>query len=430
MSAEVAPWVLASGSPRRRALLAGAGARFEVRPVDVDETPTAGEDPLAYALRMAETKAVVGVERVGDGRSALGSDTVVVLDGRILGKPKDEDEAVRMLTALSGRAHAVISAWAFAGPAGVSTIEHRVADVRFRTLTSQDIEAYVATGEPMDKAGSYGIQGHGGALVEGFDGDFSTIIGLPIGPVLTQLVAAGVEPPPASEVGRRAAVIRGRIAAACDGMERDPAEIALVGASKAQPLGPIRDALAAGILDLGESYVQEWQHKRAALGDEARWHFIGRLQRNKAKLLVGEVALIHGVDSPRTIETLGRLAREREVTARLLVQVNVSGEASKGGVVPDELGALLERARGVEGVSVEGLMTLPRPGGLAETRASFRRLRTLRDAHATDASPLPSLSMGMSGDYDAAIVEGATHVRVGTALFGPRAPVAAPKDVC
>jgi len=354
----------------------------------------------------------------------------VVLDGQILGKPKDEDGAVQMLEALSGRGHAVISAWALAGPSGVSAIDHRVAEVWFRPLATPDIEAYVATGEPMDKAGSYGIQGHGGALVERFEGDFSTIIGLPIGPVLSGLVAAGIEPPPMSAVARRAAVIRGRIAAACDGMDRSPAEVTLVGASKGQSLGPIRDALAAGVTDLGESYVQEWQKKRSALKAEPRWHFIGRLQRNKAKLLVGEVALIHGVDSPRTIRTLGRLARERDVTVSLLLQVNLSGEHSKGGVTPDELSDIVNLARGVEGVSVEGLMSLPRPGGLAETRASFRRLRALRDVEARPESPLPSLSMGMSGDYDAAIVEGATHVRVGTALFGPRAPVAAPEDVC
>jgi len=430
MTSKNAAWVLASGSPRRRALLGGAGAQFDVHAVDIDETPTAGEDPLAYTQRMAQTKALVGAERVGGGRLALGSDTVVVLDDRILGKPKSPSDAVRMLESLSGRKHQVISTWAMANGNGLLGADHRVAEVCFRALDRETIEAYVGTGEPMDKAGSYGIQGHGGALVERFEGDFSTIIGLPLGPVLAQLTTLGAEPAPASLVAERAAIIKGRIAAACDGMDRRPTSVTLVGASKAQPLGPIVDALAAGIHDLGESYVQEWQEKRRALAETLRWHFIGRLQRNKAKLLVGEVSLIHGIDSVRTIETLGRLARAKETEVKVLIQVNVSGEASKGGVSPSALNDVLTLARGVAGVEVDGLMTLPRPGGLAETRSAFRRLRLLRDEYATPESPLPSLSMGMSGDYDAAIVEGATHVRVGSALFGPRPPVAAPKDVC
>ena len=426
MSVGPSPWVLASGSPRRRALLSGAGARFDVKAVDIDETPQAGEDPLAYCQRMAETKARVGAERLGDGRVTLGSDTVVVLDGQILGKPRDESHARDMLTSLSGRRHAVVSAWALASGPRLLRLDHRVSDVSFRTLTTEEVRTYVETGEPMDKAGAYGIQGYGGALVEGFSGDFSTIIGLPLSPVLDDLVAAQAEPAPVSAVARRAAIIRGRIAAACDGIARSASEVVLVGASKSQPLAAVKEAAAAGVVDLGESYVQEWQGKRAALNDDVRWHFIGRLQRNKAKLLVGEVALIHGVDSPRTVETLGRLARAKESTVRILLQVNVSGEGSKGGVEPAALGELLSVARGVEGVIVDGLMTLPRRGGLAETRSSFRRLRALRDAHAQADSPLSTLSMGMSGDYDAAIVEGATHVRVGTALFGPRASVAAP----
>ena len=424
------PLVLASASPRRRALLAGAGVRFTVAPVDLDETPLAAEDPLAFVRRMAGLKAVTAAHRAASDAVVLGTDTVVTLDGRILGKPRDEAEAAEMLRTLSGRRHAVITAWALATGTQVVAADHRAAEVTFRDLDERDVTHYVATGEPMDKAGAYGIQGHGGALVEAFRGDFSTVVGLPIGPVMAHLVNADAHPRPTSEVARRAAIIRGRIAAACDGVERDPGEVVLVGASKAQSVQSVHDALAAGVVDLGESYVQEWQRKRDAITVGPRWHFIGRLQRNKAKHLVGQTVLIHGVDAPRTVETIGRLARDRGTSASILIQVNLSAEETKGGVSPEALGAVIEVARGTQGVDLQGLMALPRPGGLAETRRAFRRLRRLRDAHETLDWPLPHLSMGMSGDYDAAVVEGATHVRVGAALFGPRPAVAAPQDVC
>ncbi len=413
-------FVLGSGSPRRRAMLAGAGLRPPVRTADVDETPHTGEGPLDFTTRMAREKARAVARRLG--RPALGCDTTVIVDGRILGKPTDDDDAAAMLGRLAGRSHEVISAWAIADADGVRRAGHGVTTVRFRPLTAGQIAAYVGTGEPRDKAGAYGIQGQGMRLIEGYEGDYLTVVGMPLGAVLEGLTAEGLIPAPASALARRAAVLRGRIAAACDAAGRDPDTVTLVGASKAQPLPLLRDALAAGVPDLGESYVQEWQEKAAALADAEpgpRWHFIGRVQRNKARHIV-DAGLVHGVYAARTAEALAKRARSAGRVLPILAQVDLAGEASKGGVAPGDLGALLDAIAGIEGVWVEGLMTLPPQEGLAGARARFAELRALRDGLATAARPLPILSMGMSGDFDAAVAEGATHVRVGTALFGPR----------
>ncbi len=413
-------FVLGSGSPRRRAMLAGAGVTAPVQTADIDETPATGEGPLDFTARMAREKAAaVAAKR---GLPALGCDTTVIVDGEILGKPVDDDDAVAMLRRLSGRSHEVISAWAIADRGGIRRVGHSVTVVRFRPATQAQIEAYVATGEPRDKAGAYGIQDQGMRLVEGYEGDYLTVVGMPLGQVLAGLVAEGLLPAPPSALAGRLMVLRGRIAAGCDAAGRDPGAVTLVGASKAQPLALLKDALAAGVRDLGESYVQDWLEKAAALAglDPAPvWHFIGRVQRNKAKH-IAEADLVHGVYAARTAEALGRRARAAGRVLPILIQVDLAGEASKGGVAPDGLPALLDDIAGVDGVRVDGLMTLPPQEGLAGARARFAELRALRDGLATAERPLPLLSMGMSGDFDAAVAEGATHVRVGTALFGPR----------
>jgi septum formation protein len=170
--------VLASASPRRAELLARAGIDFDTRPAHVDETPWPGEEPEAHVRRLAEAKArAVAVDH--RGALVLGSDTIVVLDGRILGKPLDADEARAMLRALSGRAHDVLT-----GVALVIGDEARVDVCRtrvwFRTLTAAEIDGYVATGEPMDKAGAYGIQGGAARFVERIEGSRSNVVGLPV----------------------------------------------------------------------------------------------------------------------------------------------------------------------------------------------------------------------------------------------------------
>lgn len=182
--------VLASRSPRRAHLLEMLGLRFEIRPAELDEAPHAGERPAEHAERLAREKALaVSAERAG--ALVVGSDTIVVLDGDILGKPRDGEHAVTMLRRLAGREHTVMSGIAVVDPRGrIESAVERVI-VRFRSFDGATARAYVATGEPLDKAGSYGIQGYGATLVERIDGDYFAVMGLPIVRLLELLERVG-----------------------------------------------------------------------------------------------------------------------------------------------------------------------------------------------------------------------------------------------
>lgn len=182
--------ILASASPRRRWLLREAGFEFEIRVPDVDETPRADEEPGAMAERLARDKA--GAVPC-TGRVVLGADTIVVLGDRSLGKPRDADDAVRMLSELAGNEHRVLTGWALRrGDSVRSGVEE--SRVRLRELDRAEIAAYVATGEPLDKAGAYAVQGGAGRFVESIAGSRSNVIGLPIEVVVPALAELGVLP--------------------------------------------------------------------------------------------------------------------------------------------------------------------------------------------------------------------------------------------
>ncbi|WP_016854439.1 Maf family protein [Halomonas smyrnensis] len=180
---------LASASPRRRELLAGVGVTAEVRPVDLDETPRPGEAPEAYVRRLAEEKARAGA--VGSALPTLGSDTAVVCDDAILGKPRDREHAAAMLRSLSGRSHRVLTAVAVTGPAGLlsTCVTTRV---WLREITDAEIAAYWATGEPVDKAGGYAIQGRAALFVSRLEGSHSAVVGLPLFETAELLARQGV----------------------------------------------------------------------------------------------------------------------------------------------------------------------------------------------------------------------------------------------
>ncbi|MCU0648542.1 MAG: Maf family protein [Gemmatimonadaceae bacterium] len=183
--------VLASQSPRRRELLSLIGVPHEVQPADIDETPWPDEAPVPHAQRLAEEKARVVAERHPDA-IVIGSDTIVVIDGAILGKPQDAAEARAMVSRLAGRTHLVHTAVAVARAAHVVS-EVETVEVTFRPLDAAQIAAYVATGEPMDKAGAYGIQGYGATIVERVHGDYFAVMGLALGRLVALLRQQGVE---------------------------------------------------------------------------------------------------------------------------------------------------------------------------------------------------------------------------------------------
>jgi septum formation protein len=182
--------ILASESPRRRQLLEMLGIPHEVVPAAVNERPEPGELPESMAVRLAREKAQSVAQRRPEV-PVLAADTVVVVDDQILGKPADAAEAEQMLSLLSGREHRVVTAVALAPPGGEVLERYDVTRVRFRTLAPEIIAAYVATGEPLDKAGGYGVQGYGAVLIERVDGDFFSVMGLPLRLVVDLLEAAG-----------------------------------------------------------------------------------------------------------------------------------------------------------------------------------------------------------------------------------------------
>lgn len=414
-------------------MLAAAGVIADVAAADLPEVPAPLESPEAFAVRVAAEKASAVGRALGESPCAtiLAADTVVTLDGRILGKPGTADEAFEMLTALAGRTHEVLTAFAVRGPAGALDVGMDRTRVTFRPLDPDEIRAYVASGEPMDKAGAYGIQGLAGAFVSAVEGRYDTVVGLPVEPVLTALERAGALPSQPAVV-RRIAVVRARIAAAAQAVGRPPRDVTLIAVGKTQPADAIAAMVAAGVEDIGENYVQEWREKAARFpgGGEAgpRWHFIGHLQSNKAKYLAPSVAAVHTLDTASAAAALDREARRAGRTLDVCVQVNVGGEAQKSGIEVSDLGDFLAALAHLPALRVRGLMTVPPDGALCETRRHFATLRQLRDAHSTPVCPLEWLSMGMSGDFDQAIAEGATHVRVGTALFGPRPAAVAHDD--
>lgn len=214
-----------------------------------------------------------------------------------------------------------------------------------------------------------------------------------------------------------------RIAAAAAGCGRDPAGIALVAVSKFHPAEAVSLAAAAGQAVFGESYIQEALAKMDALAKTPlEWHFIGRLQKNKAKFAAGRFALIHTVDSIELAHVLHKRALAVGVVQDVLMQVNIAGETQKAGIAEDKAQALAKDMLGMGGLRLRGLMVMPPFFDDPErSRPYFARLRALRGELADRLhAPLPYLSMGMSGDLEQAVEEGATHVRVGTDIFGER----------
>jgi len=214
-----------------------------------------------------------------------------------------------------------------------------------------------------------------------------------------------------------------RIQAATERAGRPAGSVVLIAVSKKQSAAAIRAAHAAGQRAFGESYLQEALDKQVRLADlgDIEWHFIGRIQSNKTRQIAAHFDWVHGLADLGHARRLSEQRPASRPPLNVCLQVNLSGEASKGGVAPDAVGALLEQCRELPGLRVRGLMTLPAPSeDETEQRRPFRALRELRDRLATPDCPLDVLSIGMSDDLEAAILEGATQVRIGTAVFGAR----------
>ena len=229
----------------------------------------------------------------------------------------------------------------------------------------------------------------------------------------------------ANSVESRYSSVRQRVDAACQRVQRDKDEVTLIAVTKTFPFEVLRSAYETGIRDFGENKAQEFSEKYDAFQSvpsaDLNWHFIGHLQRNKVRSVVGKATLIHGLDSVRLARAIQNHADSNDLLVRCLVQVNVSGEESKFGLAPDQVTSLLREVRPFDRVSIMGLMTLAAPvDDTDKLRHQFRTLADCRDIGKDITPSVSYLSMGMSGDFEIAIEEGATHVRVGSAIFGAR----------
>lgn len=222
-----------------------------------------------------------------------------------------------------------------------------------------------------------------------------------------------------SPIAANLQAIRRRISEALQG---DSRAVRLVAVSKSQPREAIRDAFDAGASDFGESYVQDALPKIAALGDlDATWHFIGHVQRNKAREIAGRFDWVHGVDRLRIAEALSKARPEGMAPLDVCIQVNISEEETKGGVKPEEALALARSVAALPRLKLRGLMGMASfTDDVAKQRAQFALLARTRAAIIAAGIPLDTLSMGMSQDFEAALAEGSTMVRIGTAIFGER----------
>ncbi len=222
-----------------------------------------------------------------------------------------------------------------------------------------------------------------------------------------------------STIANKIAKVAARIREAAQAAGRDPATVGLLAVSKTQPAVAIREAFAAGVVDFGENYLQEALDKQAQLGDLAlTWHFIGPIQSNKTKPIAEHFAWVHSVDRLKIAQRLSDQRPAHLPPLNVCLQVNVSGEASKAGCEPQELAALAAAVAALPRLRLRGLMCIPAPSDdPQQQRAAFARLRQLKDSLEL---PLDTLSLGLSLVLDAEFADGATWVRIGTALFGAR----------
>ncbi len=231
--------------------------------------------------------------------------------------------------------------------------------------------------------------------------------------------------PPTQSAAQRLAGVRARIAAACAEADRDPAEITLIAVGKGIAAGRVAEILALGVTELGENKAQEAATKAADIASlqpepAARWHFIGQLQRNKARIVTGFASMVHSVDRPALVVALDRAAAPRRQPLEVLLQLDLdpNPNPTRGGADPQDLAALADAVLGVEHLTLRGLMTVAPPG--VDARRAFDRLVGYSQVLQAIQPSATVISAGMSGDLEAAISAGATHVRVGTALFGAR----------
>jgi len=429
--------VLASQSPRRRQILTISGYEFDILPSQISEIPDENLNLTSRIRQLASDKAhaCLKLRKTTEEQAFLflAADTVVVLGDQILGKPKDENEARSFLRRLSDHSHSVITAISLVdGVSGKETQAHSITEVKFRALTDEEITDYIKTGEPFDKAGGYGIQGAAAKFIQSIDGPYDNVVGLPMEEVRKGIAELGLE------VEKRQSPISQNLRRL---REKIPAtNVQLIAVSKTKPATDVIEAWKAGQRHFGENYAQEAIEKIGDVQDLIRsvdasaqpvtWHFIGTLQSKKVKSIVGHFDFIHSVDRLSLAEEISKRAVAKNLEQKILVQLNFGEEATKSGASIAEYSDLVMKASVLPGIQLCGLMALPPlKESPAESRAQFAEIKKLFEATrqklrevlgSSAGDKFCELSMGTTGDFEQAIAEGATMIRVGTAIFGER----------
>jgi MAF protein len=421
--------ILASASPRRKELLSKVFS-IEIVPADIQETPYEKEKASFFVQRMSREKAqqcAMKLKKENDHQIIIAADTIVVVDDRILGKPLNAEHALEMLNSLNAKSHQVLTAYAIADQNGqILSAGLHEAQVQFKNNTTQVLSDYVQSKEPLDKAGAYGIQGLGANLIESLKGSYFAVMGLDIVSICQDLIKLNLVDLPKTSLAIQYFTIIDQIKNAWF-RSKLRQDVQLIAVSKYQSIQAMHMVYQFGQMDFAENYQQEWLDKRDQIQSDLSlstfkptWHFIGQIQSNKAKK-IGEFAdFVHGVYKEEQIKKIAQGAESQNRKVRILIQLNLSQEATKGGVTKDELAQIMDIVKSYPSLQLIGLMTFPPEGTAEESRKYFKQLREIRDQFRTEQLPLSELSMGISHDFEVAIEEGATMVRVGSALFGAR----------
>ena len=402
--------VLASQSPRRAEILKKAGYYFVSFPVFISEIPNENLSLDEQIIDIAKRKALACLDQCPDknpGNIILASDTMVCLGNSAIGKPENEQDAFNTLKKLSGKMHEVKTAIILLDQSTGHIISHiETSQVYFKNLNDQDIWDYIKTGEPMDKAGSYAIQGLGGKFVEKFVGDFNNVVGLPL-TALEKMFSDKLWTFEKSALSK----IKAELATGQN----------LLAVSKLQPLEKIRELASQGQKAFGENYIQEALEKIEALKElNLEWHLIGPIQKNKVKYLKNNFAYLHAIDSLELAELVSRKASEIDYVQKIFIQVNLANELSKAGFDESTVKEAWNKLTQLTHVKIVGLMTMPPLQNEAqENEIYFRKLKNLA-SELIPHNQQCELSMGTSHDYQVALKEGATWIRIGTVLFGER----------
>jgi MAF protein len=409
--------ILASQSPRRAEILKKAGYYFVSFPVFISEIPNENLSLDEQIIDIAKRKAIACLDLCPDkntGNIILASDTMVCLGNLAIGKPENEQDAFDTLKKLSGKMHEVKTAIILLDQSTREITSHiETSQVFFKDLTDQDIWDYIKTGEPMDKAGSYGIQGRGGKFVEKFVGEFNNVVGLPLLALEKIFTAKNwqFEKSALSQIKNKLAPNQH-----------------LLAVSKLQPVEKIRELASQGQIAFGENYIQEALEKIEALKElNLEWHLIGPIQKNKVKYLKDHFAYLHAIDSLELAELVSKKASEIDYVQKIFIQVNLSNEATKAGFEETTLLEKWNKLKQLPNIKIVGFMTMPPLQNEAQdNQVHFKKLRDFAESlqwlDQKDDQKF-ELSMGTSHDYEIALKEGATWIRIGTVLFGERQKV-------